>query len=115
MRRKTYGSYKTDVCPYCGSGTFSKNAIGLPVCKEHSTTTESPSYKCICGDWVDVLVGKYGVYARCMRCGNQNIRRILEINELSPSAVSQKPVQTNSTCKKPSSSVSPYDYPLILD
>ncbi len=80
FNKKVYGETKAGVCVFCGNSAIKQNKINLPVCKEHETEDGSPALKCICGEWVDVLVGKYGPYARCYRCGNVNLNKILELN-----------------------------------
>jgi hypothetical protein len=107
---KSYGSYRTDTCPYCGSPTYTKNTLGLPVCKVHAKTDEYPSLKCVCGDWIDLKVGKFGVYGHCMRCGNQNLNKILEFNaSLPPEKSEDVPVA------RKKQKIDPTAYPLILD
>lgn len=78
--KKVYGESKTDICVFCGSNSIKKNKIGLPVCKTHENEEGSPAFKCICGDWLDIAVGKYGAYAKCHRCGNQNMQKVFEVN-----------------------------------
>lgn len=78
--KKVYGESKSDFCVFCGSASIKKNKVGLPICKVHENEEGSPAFKCICGDWLDIAVGKYGAYAKCMRCGNQNMQKVFEIN-----------------------------------
>ncbi|MFT7616319.1 MAG: hypothetical protein ACI8Y7_001150 [Candidatus Woesearchaeota archaeon] len=77
--RKEYGNYKTDDCIICSKQAFTKNKDGLPVCKDH-TNTKTPEYKCMCGSWIELKIGKYGAYANCIKCGNINLKKILEFN-----------------------------------
>ena len=80
--KKEYGSYKTDTCVFCGRASIKKNKLQLPVCKEHQDHDDAPAFRCVCGDYVDILTGKYGVYAKCYRCGNMNFSKILEHNRM---------------------------------
>lgn len=36
--------------------------------------------KCACGEYLDVLEGKWGPYFRCMNCGNINFKKGIEMN-----------------------------------
>jgi len=38
--------------------------------------------KCICGETMDMMSGKYGPFFSCMKHGNMNLRKALEINPL---------------------------------
>lgn len=75
-RKKIYGEYKTDLCPFCGKQAFTRNKVKLAVCKDHADT-EYPSLKCQCGAWFEVLSGKYGNYCNCLRCGNVSMDKAL--------------------------------------
>lgn len=76
---KIYGEYKTTDCPFCGKQAHFANKAKLPVCKDHKDT-EYPSYRCPCGDWIDIKSGRFGTYGSCMRCGNVQLSKILEHN-----------------------------------
>jgi hypothetical protein len=76
---KKYGESRSDVCPFCGKAAFLKNKVGLFVCKEHKNT-DYPAIKCMCGEWLDVTVGKYGNYCTCLRCGPINLKKALVRN-----------------------------------
>lgn len=78
--KKVYGEYRTDKCIFCGATSISKNKKGFPVCKKHEKIEEIPAYRCFCGNFVDIEVGKFGVYCKCYKCGNINLNKILEIN-----------------------------------
>lgn len=38
--------------------------------------------KCICGEYLDIKSGKYGVYFSCIKCGNISAGRVFEINNV---------------------------------
>ncbi|MEA3430441.1 MAG: hypothetical protein U9R08_04165 [Nanoarchaeota archaeon] len=78
--RKTYGSYRTDNCPFCGARAVTKNSQGVPVCVDHKNKNLN-DLKCACGSWLDVKTGKFGVYFNCINCGNINFRKAMEMNE----------------------------------
>lgn len=80
--RKYFGGGKTDICPFCGKACEAKNKDGLQVCKKHRESRH-PELKCMCGEYVDVVAGKYGNYCTCLRCGNINLQKILEVNDIS--------------------------------
>lgn len=69
MRKKIYGSYRVDRCPFCGKQATTKSKQGVPVCINHKENN-LPDLKCICGDYLDLREGKYGCYFTCFRCGN---------------------------------------------
>ena len=80
MRKKVYGSYKKDFCVFCGKEAVSKNDQGLIVCLAHKKE-ELNDLKCVCGDYLDVMTGKYGPFFRCMNCGPINLKKGLEMND----------------------------------
>lgn len=80
--KKVYGESQTEACVFCGAQSYKRNKLGLPLCKEHQNEEYAPAFKCICGDWIDVLNGKYGPYAKCLRCGIQKLDKIREHNSM---------------------------------
>jgi hypothetical protein len=76
---KSYTERKLNSCPFCGKDAYTVNMVKIPVCLAHKETKE-PTLKCMCGTWVDIKVGRYGTYAQCLRCGNVNLDKILEVN-----------------------------------
>ena len=80
-KKKTYGSYKTSSCPFCGKLATSKNEQDMDVCRLHTKTT-LPEAKCVCGSWLELRSGKYGPYFNCINCGNVPYNKGLEIREL---------------------------------
>jgi len=92
--RKSYGESKIDLCIICGTSAYKKNDVGVPVCGTHEHA-EMPAWKCMCGNWVDILYGKYGTYCNCPRCGNLNVEKIRVHNlENPPTLKSGKPVSS---------------------
>lgn len=66
-------------CPFCGRQAIVMNPQGVSVC-----TTHREAYldlKCICGQPLDILKGKYGTYGNCLRCGNISLKKALDIND----------------------------------
>ena len=76
---KRYGQSRVDTCPFCGKQGVTQNTQGVPVCLQHKNEKLS-DLKCICGSYVDIKTGKWGAYASCMKCGNVNLKRVLEMN-----------------------------------
>ena len=37
--------------------------------------------KCACGEWLEVLSGKWGPYFRCINCGNITFKKGMEMNK----------------------------------
>ena len=80
---KAYGEYKTTLCPFCGKDAHFSNKVKLHVCKDHKLT-EYPALKCLCGDWVDVKVGRFGKYFGCTSEDCKNTRKLLRSGEAAP-------------------------------
>ncbi|MBU0457169.1 MAG: hypothetical protein ABH824_00730 [Nanoarchaeota archaeon] len=80
-KRKTYGSYKTTDCPFCGKIATQKNEQGLDVCRLH-TKSSLQEIKCTCGKWLEVRSGKFGPYFTCINCGNFNYNKAMEIKNM---------------------------------
>jgi len=97
---KRYGSYRVDKCPFCGKQATTSNKQGVPTCIKHKDN-ELLDLKCACGDWLDLMDGKYGPYFKCMKCGNVSFSRALEINaDLIAKLVSDKDETKNKTNNK---------------
>ncbi len=79
--RKRYGESRVDSCPFCGKQGVTKNSQGVPVCLAHKGDVLS-DLKCACGSYVDIKSGKWGAYASCIRCGNVNLRKVLELSPI---------------------------------
>lgn len=79
--KKQYGQSKVDKCLFCGKQATTTNGQGVPVCIVHKGAVLG-DMKCICGEYLDIRTGKYGLFFTCMRCGIVNLRKALEINEV---------------------------------
>jgi len=77
---KRYGQSKAQNCPFCDKPAVVRNKQGIPVCSAHKDKTLD-SLKCACGSWLDVKVGRYGPYCTCIKCGNVNFKRALDLKE----------------------------------
>jgi len=77
--KKVYGESKQNSCAFCGDTSTSTNFQGIPVCKVHKDE-ELVDLKCICGEWVDIKISKFGPFFVCMTCGPQSYNKILELN-----------------------------------
>jgi hypothetical protein len=86
---KKYGQSKVDSCPFCGKSAVIMNPQNIPVCASHKDETLD-DLKCVCGETLDVLHGKYGAFFKCIDCGNMNLRKVLEINTIKPKFQEQK-------------------------
>ena len=82
---KKYGQSKIDKCPFCQKHATALNAQSVPVCTSHKGE-KLKDLKCVCGSILDVLKGKYGVFFSCMKCGNMNLKKVLEFNTVKPKA-----------------------------
>ena len=78
---KKYGQSRIDKCPFCGQQSVTVNKQKIPVCSRHKDAVLD-NLKCICGEPLDIMHGKFGVFFNCFHCGNMNLRKALEINEV---------------------------------
>ncbi len=76
---KRYGESHMDMCPFCGRQAINKNSQGIPVCKDHKESN-IPEMKCMCGAYLMMQKGKFGVFFNCLKCGNMNLKKVLEMN-----------------------------------
>ncbi|MEK6943659.1 MAG: hypothetical protein AABX00_06360 [Nanoarchaeota archaeon] len=80
---KKYGQSKIDKCPFCDKSSTIMNSQKVPVCTAHMEETLD-NLKCVCGETLDILHGKFGVFFSCMKCGNMNMKKMMEINTIKP-------------------------------
>jgi hypothetical protein len=81
FRRKEYGKSKIDKCPFCNSQAIFTNKQGFAVCKDHKDSLLN-DMKCVCGDYLDLKKGKYGMFYTCMNCGTMSQAKVFSINEV---------------------------------
>ena len=80
---KKYGQSKIDKCPFCDKQATAMSIQKVPVCPSHKEDSLD-DLKCACGSTLDMLHGKFGVFFSCMKCGNMNLRKVLELNTIKP-------------------------------
>ncbi|MBD3309991.1 hypothetical protein GF351_02115 [Candidatus Woesearchaeota archaeon] len=80
-RKKIYGRSKESKCPFCDSTASAMNNQGILVCQRH-IKDELKNLKCMCGEPLDIMQGKWGPYFRCINCGNISYKKGLEANSL---------------------------------
>jgi len=80
-RKKTYGTYMTNNCSFCGSLATQKNDSGLYVCHRH-LKEKLAEIKCTCGSWLEQRSGKFGPYFNCLHCGNISYAKGMEMKQL---------------------------------
>ena len=80
---KKYGQSRIDKCPFCQKHATAINSQKIPVCPSHKNEMLD-NLKCVCGSPLETLHGKFGVFFSCMRCGNMNMKKVLEFNEIKP-------------------------------
>src|SRR3989338_4087066 len=76
--KKQYGESKVINCPFCNRMATQKNAQGLDVCYLHTKTVQE-EIKCACGTWLELRMGKFGPYYFCLKCGNINYAKAMEL------------------------------------
>jgi hypothetical protein len=79
--KKSYGSYQRALCPFCKKEATTKNSQKIPVCQAHKNAVLG-EMKCICGNYLTIMEGKYGIFFSCIKCGNISPSRVFEINEV---------------------------------
>lgn len=77
---KRYGQSKSNKCPFCGVEAVFHNPQGIPVCRRHKDS-RIDDLTCVCGGSLEPRTGKFGPYFHCLKCGNVNFRRALEVNQ----------------------------------
>ena len=80
---KKYGQSRIDKCPFCQKQATAISRQKIPVCAAHKEEMLD-DLRCICGSALDILHGKFGVFFSCMKCGNMNLRKVLEFNSVKP-------------------------------
>lgn len=88
---KRYGESRVESCPFCGKRALVKNSQGIPVCHSHRTR-KLGEMRCACGQWLELMSGKWGPYFRCTSCGNISFRKALEMNPIALSTTQVSPV-----------------------
>ena len=78
---KAYGKSQVSHCPFCNRIATQKTESGLIVCHLH-TPELLPEIKCTCGSWLEQRSGKYGPYFNCLKCGNINFDKVMEMKAL---------------------------------
>ena len=78
--KKTYGLSRVNICPFCTSMATIKNKQGVPVCQKHLKNSIEER-KCSCGNWLELLSGKWGPYFRCQNCGNMNFKKAMNMEQ----------------------------------
>ena len=93
---KRYGQSKIDPCPFCKKTAITKNSQGVPVCLSHKEAA-LPEMKCACGNYLNMMEGKFGIFFNCMSCGNKSLSKVLAMN---PSVEAKQTIPQKQTYKK---------------
>ena len=91
---KKYGQSKADVCPFCQKHATAMNRQKVPVCFSHKEEKLN-DLNCVCGSSLEMLHGKFGVFFSCIKCGNMNLRKVLEFNAVKPKMKNENFSQRN--------------------
>ncbi len=102
--KKTYGEYKEVPCPFCGKRATHKNSQDVEVCPQH-TQSVMEEIRCICGSWLEQRSGKFGPYFNCIKCGNINFTKGMELKDLQSRMQQKKELTTQSSSLTSSSSI----------
>jgi len=91
---KKYGQSRIDKCPFCQKQATAISRQKIPVCAAHKEEMLD-DLKCICGSSLEMLHGKFGVFFSCIKCGNMNLRKVLEFNPVKPKMKNENFSQRN--------------------
>lgn len=91
---KKYGQSKIEQCPFCQRQATVMNKQKVPVCQIHREDILD-DLKCACGSTLEMLHGKFGIFFSCMKCGNMNLKKVLELNKIKPKKVNETIPQIN--------------------
>ena len=78
---KKYGHSKIENCPFCQKQAIIRNNQGIPVCSQHKEEYLD-DLKCFCGSTLKMMNGKFGTFFSCIKCGNMNLRKVMEFNTI---------------------------------
>ena len=81
---KEYGESYVQQCAFCGSIATQQNDAGVYVCHRHKQQ-QLEEIKCTCGSWLEQRAGKFGPYFNCLKCGNINFKKGMELKALQES------------------------------
>ena len=93
---KKYGQSKIDKCPFCQKQATAMNSQDVPVCAAHKEEILD-DLKCVCGSTLEMMHGKFGVFFSCMKCGNMNLRKVLEFNTIKTRMKEDSPYSNKTT------------------
>ncbi|MBT7902831.1 hypothetical protein HN587_03135 [Candidatus Woesearchaeota archaeon] len=79
--RKQYGQSKVDECPFCGKQAITTSKEGIPVCLKHKNAVLN-LMKCLCGEYLDLKIGKFGFFFICSNCGTMNSNKVFSFNKI---------------------------------
>lgn len=91
---KKYGQGRIDNCPFCDRQATSMNKQNVPVCASHKEENLD-DLRCVCGSMLEMLHGKFGVFFSCIKCGNMNLKKVLEFNSINPKIQNENFSQNN--------------------
>ncbi|HLC70385.1 MAG TPA: hypothetical protein VJI32_00120 [Candidatus Nanoarchaeia archaeon] len=97
--KKVYGQSKLSNCTFCGRTATQKTEVGLEVCYLH-TKEQLNDIKCTCGSWLEQRSGKFGPYFNCLRCGNVNFKKAMEIKAITATKESAAVKATSTSPQK---------------
>lgn len=86
---KRYGESRRDCCPFCGKQATTANPESVPVCIDHKKS-KLGELKCICGNYLELRKGKFGVFYSCISCGAVSLSKALEVNPIKSDTVEHK-------------------------
>lgn len=97
--KKSYGTYQRTLCPFCKKEATTKNSQKLPVCHTHKNSILG-DMKCICGNYLIIMQGKFGIFFNCIKCGNVSPSKVFEINEIIDISKDSSSKESNATKEK---------------
>lgn len=70
---------KMTLCAFCGNEATTRNKQKIATCTRHRNEIKE-ALRCLCGEPVTILSGKFGSYAKCAVCGNVSLKKIMDLN-----------------------------------
>jgi len=77
--KKKYGQSQILKCHFCDKQATLKNQQGLPTCIDHRKSVEQEK-KCVCGEKLKLMNGKYGPFYLCDKCGPVSLKKVKEFD-----------------------------------
>src|SRR3989344_6781792 len=93
---KRYGQSRIERCPFCSQAATARNKQQVPVCRHHRDNSLG-EMRCLCGSSLEMREGKWGIFFSCFKCGNMDLRKVLEFNAVDSDKIKESKVKREKT------------------